>query len=73
MVSFCRPCGFGGTMVDLPPFFRRCNAEAWWRRRQQRARHWQRYIQAKRLQALYRQRLATGWHPDAGEQPGEVE
>ena len=30
-----------------------------------------RYVQAKRLQALYRRSTSTGWHPDGYTQPGE--
>ena len=72
MTASCyRPVGSGGTLIELPRFAWRLNAMAWLRRRRQRARNWQRYLQARRLQAIYRQRLATGWHPDAGEQPGE--
>ena len=41
------------------------------RRAKQRARYWQRYIQARRLQAIHRRSLATAWHPDAYQQPGE--
>ena len=43
------------------------------RRARQRARHWQRYVQAKRLQAVHRRSLATAWHPDGYAQPGEAE
>ena len=43
------------------------------RRARQRARHWQRYIQARRLQAIHRRNLATAWHPDGYTQPGETE
>ena len=43
------------------------------RRAHQRARDWKRYIQAQRLQAIYRRSTTPMWHPDGHTQPGETE
>ena len=42
-------------------------------RAQRRARDWKRYIQAQRLQAIYRRSTTPMWHPDGYTQPGESE
>ena len=56
----------GGPLLELPPFFRRLNAEA-------RRRALVRSILVSRLQASLRASAAPKWHPDAYVQPGEIE
>ena len=53
-------------MIELPPFFRRLNAQG-------RQRAIVRALLISRLQAALRATTAPQWHPDSYIQPGEVE
>ena len=53
-------------MIELPPFFRRLNAQG-------RQRALVRAVLISRLQASLRAAAAPQWHPDSYTQPGDVE
>ena len=55
---------------DLHTYRRFC---AWYAQRQRCADSWERLLQARRYAPIRRTGPAPQWHPDAYQQPGEVE
>lgn len=55
---------------DINTYQRFC---AWYAQRQRRLRAWNAALQAKRYAPIRRTGPAPQWHPDAYQQPGEVE